>query len=600
MSKNSLLITVAAVLLTVPHSFLLAEDATANPEDFFNNPNEAAPETLKERPKELNATRGSVSETPGSEETIITKGIFFTSRADEIIKDGRKDVVGIQITDLEVPGGNQGLVKIAEPYLGKSLDKTQAVALKKEIILYYNAQKRPAVVIDIPLQYVGDGVLQILITEKRMGHFTFKGANWWPDKELAKYIHIKQGDEIDEEVLKNDFAWMNQNPFHHSDYKYAPSSEPNEVDIEVTTKDRFPIRFFTSGDNTGNPSTGNDRFSGGLTWGNAFWLDDLLTYQYMTSNFPERYISHTGNYLCLLPWQHSLSLFGNYSIVKPKIDGYTSRLTANQERLRYSIPFKPLYTNFSQSLTFGFDLKYANSSLLNLTMGQVAVEPGIPIIHKEQISQLTGNYHVENRTVKNYWWVDFDGFWSPFHFLPHQSNAAFSAIRPFSKHTYAYGLLTVGDVVQLPKKFSLAGLFRYQRATGALPPTELFTIGGYSTVRGYNEDEYDSDNGLIVNVEFRSPTITPLGYIWKVKDQLTFLGFMDYGIGTLYHSSGLGDFGHQYAWSVGPGLRYLINPYLSFRCDYGFKLHTMPSMNSVIASYRSGFGKWHLGLMLSY
>ncbi len=578
MRKNTLFISIASLLLTIPHPFLFGI------EEIAPDQNESIESLLF-----------------GAEEIVITKGIFFTSKSGQIIKEGRQDLVGIQIVDLEVPGGDQALVKIAQPFLGKPLVKDQIIALKKEIIRYFRANSHPAVVVEVPLQYVGDGVVQILITEQRLGKLIFKGAKWWPKRELAKYIHLKEGDEINEEVLRNDIAWMNQNPFHHSDYEYVDSSDPDTVDIEVTTKDRFPIRFFTSGDNSGNPSTGNDRFSGGLTWGNAFRLDDLLTYQYMTSNFPQRYISHTGNYLCLLPWQHSLTLFGNYSIVKPEIPGFNAGLTANQERLRYAIPFKPLYTVFSQSLTLGFDLKYSNSNLLNLTAEEVVIEVVTSIIQKEQISQLTGNYHVENRTKANYWWVDFNGYWSPFHFLPHQSNAAFNAVRPFSKHTYAYALLTVGDVVQLPKKFSLAGLFRFQRATGALPPTELFPIGGYNTVRGYNEDEYDSDNGLVVNVELRLPTITPIGYFpKKIKDQLIFLGFMDYGIGTLYHPSGVGDFGHQYAWSVGLGLRYLINPNLAFRSDYGFKLHTMPSQNTVAAAYRSGFGKWHLGLMLSY
>ncbi len=535
---------------------------------------------------------------------LIFRGFFFTGAADDVLPEGREGFTGVQIEDLDIPGGDGGLENIATPYLGKPINKEQLIALKQAIVNYYIKSKRPGIVVAIPRQKASSGIVQILITEKTLGKIIYKGAEWWSEDYLSQFIQVEPGEVIIEEDVLNDLAWLNQNPFHHSDLKYVAGSRPDEIDIEITTKDRFPIRFFATGDNTGNPATGNDRFSGGLTWGDAFRINDLLTYQYTTSNFPERYESHTGTYISYLPWKHTLMLFGNHTSVKiPTIPNFKVNAGSYDLRLRYTIPFKPLYTPFLQSLGFGFDVKYTNSNILNLATPQTTVLPfPNPIVQKLNISQLVGIYSLTNITGNHNYSLELDVYWAPFHFLKYQSDEDFAANRLFSKNKYAYAFLTIADTYTLPKNFLLASMLRIQKASTVIPNTELFSIGGYNTVRGYNESEFNSDNGLIVNLELRTPNISPFGrFSKKIEDQLVFLGFFDYGIGTTIHNvKALEGPATQYAMSVGPGVRYFINPVLAFRCDYGFKLHDLIAINSAQRAYFRGFGKWHLGLMLSY
>jgi len=77
-----------------------------------------------------------------------------------------------------------------------------------------------------------------------------------------------------------------------------------------------------------------------------------------------------------------------------------------------------------------------------------------------------------------------------------------------------------------------------------------------------------------------------------VKDQLQFLGFVDYG-GVWQESPGPTNPNPNDLLGVGPGVRYVINPYVSFRFDYGFQLTS------------SGFGngehsRGHIGVVISY
>ena len=64
----------------------------------------------------------------------------------------------------------------------------------------------------------------------------------------------------------------------------ALSDTPGATDLVLQTNDRFPFRFAAGYANNGPPVTGRDRWSLGVTWGNAFWLDQQLSYQFMSSD----------------------------------------------------------------------------------------------------------------------------------------------------------------------------------------------------------------------------------------------------------------------------------------------------------------------------
>lgn len=536
---------------------------------------------------------------------IVIKGIYITDNEADIIKEGRT-MTGVQVTNLCFPccpeaDCCESLETILTPFMGKQATKKELQELRKVILKYYKDFVRPLMEINVFVKSIKGGVLQILITEKRIGNITFVGQKWWPARLLARIFDIHSGEKFNKERIKNNLAWLNQNIFHRSKIKFTPSKEnPGDLDILITTKDRFPLRFYTIVNNNGIPSTGRERFSGGITWGNAFNNNDILTYEFHTGNIPKRYVSHTGNYLTYLPWKHRFSIFANYSKIKPAIHKHKNTSFSNQVRVRYTIPFKPLYTAFQHSAGIGFDLKYGNADSLSL------LQPNLPhVIKKLQIAQLVYTYALSERTKKNYYWLHYNFYWSPGQLFNNQGPSDFRRKRPFSSANYAYYYVNLGDIYTFPSKFSIAGTLSIQNATGTLPVTEVFCIGGYNTVRGYKPCEFASDNGLITNLEFRSPPIGVLNSFSKIKDQLILLTFFDYGIGYNYHARETrptepNDHKTQYAMGVGCGLRYNIQQYLSFRCDYGKKLHHMHTTNNAEKRVRRGDDQWYLGLLLAY
>ncbi len=115
-------------------------------------------------------------------------------------------------------------------------------------------------------------------------------------------------------------------------------------------------------------------------------------------------------------------------------------------------------------------------------------------------------------------------------------------------------------------------------------------IGGYGTVRGYDERQYNADQAILSSLEWAFPS-WPLLSLFnrrKISDAMHLLLFADGAYGTNY-----GENTGTYLLSAGPGLRYTFAPYLALRLDLGFRLHEE-------ATFVGDFYKWHFNLTGSY
>jgi hemolysin activation/secretion protein len=529
------------------------------------------------------------------------QGIFITSKQDHVLFEGRPNVRGIEFDEVTVPGGEEKLRGVLKSYLGRRITKSNAIEIKQKIIAYYVSQNNQITGVEFPEQKTTGGVLQIWIIQKKFDKAIYKGETWYSNEQLNKYLAIQPGYNISEDALQNNLSWLNRNPFQNTSMKYAPGSTSDTYDIEFISKKRRALRFYTRADDTGSPYTGYGRFAGGFNWGNAFGIGDLLSFEYCTSNEFKRYQSFTANYTSFLPWQHMLLVLGTCAFLEPDVQNANVNAKIAEAQVRYVIPFKPLYTPFTQSVSLGFDYKYTNSNFLALTPAGVEIAiTGPPVVIQQNISQLYGSYTFSYIPDQHNFAGSFEVYFSPGDILAHQSNSTFNAANPHSKNAYAYLNTTLGEVYT-HRYFSLTLLLRGQAASGTLPPTELFCLGGYNTVRGYHEVELATDNGLIANIELRSPPIQ----LWKkAHDALTFLAFLDYGLGNNWFQLKDTPFGTpphtQYLLGTGPGLRYTINPYVQARIDYGFKLHELYAVGHTLQELRLGFGQFHLGLLMSY
>ncbi|NGX38581.1 MAG: hypothetical protein K1000chlam2_01755 [Chlamydiae bacterium] len=380
---------------------------------------------------------------------------------------------------------------------------------------------------------------------------------------------------------------------------FTPGCEPGTTNIELVVCDRCPLQAYIGADNTGTSAAGTDRYYVGATWGNAFWIDHILTYQYTTSHDFKEFQSHTAHYTAPLYWQHLILLFGGYTSVEPEMRDFDSDGTAWQASGRYVIPFGCNYNGHIQEWSVGFDFKHYNNNLIFTSDERLAI-----ITKPVNLSQFMTGYAYAFETNCQRFSFNLDLYVSPGKMFSDQSSSRYDELSPNAKVKYIYGKLTVGDTLFFPGNWSFAALGRLQLASQNLLPSERFGLGGYDTIRGYQERQLLVDNALVLNAEFRTPPFSVLQFFGKgcCCDHMLFLVFFDYGLGNINdRSSGnrqeefvgpeIGT--TEYMMSVGPGVRYTINRYLSARVDWGVKLH-----QSVFST--KARSRWHAGIVLSY
>lgn len=532
------------------------------------------------------------------------QGIFLTESMEEIMPDGRPMVTGIQVMDVDVPGGIDCLASILEPYLGCPMTTETLIEIKQQIMNYYIDQGMRMMGVSVPSQITAGGVVQFLVIRKRFGNPTYIGEGWYDCEKLGCYLDVCPHQEICEDTLLNDLAWLNFNPFRQARMRYVPSDEQDVIDIEFEAKTRRSVRLYQRGDNTGSANTGYGRLYSGIIYGNMFGRGDILSFEYQFSNHFHRLQEYTANYTCYLPWKHIFTLYGMYASAKPSVPFNQNRAHAYEVLPRYTIPFKPLYTPLQQSVIFGFDYKHSDSAIINLSSLVGTIQPVPGAVRQEiNVTQLMLGYTLYDTLCNHSLYFNFEFYASPFTFLEHQSNHAYSRQRPHAKAKYCYLYMTAGDVITVCDSMTVSLLLRGQIASNTLPATELFSIGGFDTVRGYHEAEISGDNGFIANLELRT---LPFCVTPKNNGRVILLAFVDFGLSNNRFirqsvAPGARRIPHtQYLLGVGPGLRYTINPYFQFRCDYGFKLHKLIGGGLVNGRLLGGFGQVHLGALISF
>jgi hemolysin activation/secretion protein len=503
------------------------------------------------------------------EETFI-KRIIFSSHAEDIhLKDSDfSHTHCIAIRNVPFLRSHTDFLKaFGRKFIGQPLTMARLQALEKEVANFYQIYESPLVRIAIPEQEVVDGTLFILVQEPQLGEWKIEGNCYFSTEKIKKELRIQPNCPVDLTILASDLAWLNDNPFRSVNAVLSPGSIAGKTDVDLIVNDRWPYRFYNGADNTGTTTTGLYRLFAGVNMGNLFGIGQRLSYQFTISTRFNRFLSHSAEYIAPLPWRHLLKFIGGYSQVKPDLHTPHLRQTGEswQVDLRYEIPFLKAKNGLLQRFTFGADFKETNN---NLEFGGERI-----LLHDIDIVQATVIYILgaEKQPYKTSLQLEFYG--SPGHITSNNTNRAFERLRPFANCQYVY-FRGEWSSAYFKKGWALTTDFWGQGASTNLLPSEQFDLGGYNTIRGYQQNEATTDNGLAASIEIHTPTM----HFFKTsrfQDSLYFLGFIDYGWGKNHHLT-VGEKSSINMAGVGPGLRYTMGPYLSARFDCAFPLIKAP------------------------
>ena len=480
----------------------------------------------------------------------------------------------------------QSMVK---PFIGQPVTLKSLGELSRAIVAYYREHDRPVVNVFVPEQNITNGIVQVVVAESRVGQVNATGAKYFSNGQLRQEMQLRENEPISGDEIRGDLNWINRNPFRQSDILFSPGQVPGTTDVQLRTQDRFPVRFFAGYEDSGNQLTGDNRLFTGFNYGDLFGVGQQLSYQYTTGSDSNKFYAHSGTYVIPLPWHHELTFFGLYSEANASVAApLTTSGVSWQTSARYEIPL-PGTQAFQHSVLGGFDFKQSNNDLEfgGTTISNVYTD----------VAQFVIGYQASYVDDFGSTSAAATGFWSPGDLTgtPANKDMSYVATRAGARSDYTYGQFTLHRVTRLPWDFTSSIRALYQVASANLLPSEEFGLGGYQTVRGYDEREANGDDGFLLSTEVATPPVS-LGQFIGLKqatDQLQFLGFVDYG-GTSLHQATPSDTNpNTNLLGIGPGVRYNISPYLAVRFDYGFQM-----IDTGFDTRHNSRG--HIGVVISY
>jgi hemolysin activation/secretion protein len=450
-----------------------------------------------------------------------------------------------------------------QPYLRKPVSIRSLNELVRDVILFYRRNNQPVVDVSIPEQNVRDGVLQILVTEARVGRVLVEDADYFNPCMLARQVCTRPGQPIYESTLNCDVEWLNRNPFRSATVKLRPGKEPGTTDVIYSIDDRPPIRAYVGYEDTGTSATGLERTIYGMNYGNLWGLDHQIGYQYTASANFQSLSAHSASYLIPLLNRDTLLFYGSYATINTLAAAPTTTTgEAWQTSGRYTYNIDSCGP-IKSGLTAGFDFKQTNT---NLDLGGTTVSAT-----SAQIAQMEFGYFKNITRETGSFATGVDLFISPGGFSSDNNTAAFNAIRPGATANYIYSRAFAERQLLLS-----GGRVFMMRITGQISDANLLAneqlgFGGFNSIRGYDQRTANGDSGYLGTLELRSKPMHLGMHIDKDRDQFQALAFFDGGQAYV-HTFVPGQPGNVDLGGTGIGARYAIGSRVTARCDYGWQI----------------------------
>lgn len=472
---------------------------------------------------------------------------------------------GVEIRGLPLLA-NPAFDAAVRPYLGRPLTRGDLNAIVRIVQDTYRAGEHPFMDVGAPPQNVQSGVVQIVVTEYRVGAVEVTGNRHFSTPLIKGMSDLRSGEVLTLPRLRAALDDYNQNPFLTVDGVVRPGRDTGTTDLVLEAHDRFPLRVYAGYDNQGVPTLGRDEWFVGFNWGNVLGTGQILSYQF-TRSFEGQYMSHSASDVIPLSPNDRLIFFGAYAIQKPEFsDVFDSTGHSGQVSARFVHNMRGPGT-VRTSMQFGMDYKRADSNLefLGFRLLDTAVEVfQFPVIFTGTIEDRHGQTVLENQTVI-----------SPGGLTSHNTDADLQQLVPYAKATYAYDRISITRTTYFPHGINWVVRGMAQFATSNLPYSEQLSAGGLGSVRGYDPNQALGSEGVLLKTELNSPSFHLVASSGDFADQVQFGVFFDYG--KVWQRRRFPDSPKNAELaSVGGKVHYTLGRYLDIEVDLGRQLQKAP------------------------
>lgn len=429
---------------------------------------------------------------------------------------------------------------ITAKYEGRELglkDLYQAVAEINELYQKKNYIAAKAV---LPPQKIEDGVVKIQLVEGRFGEILVEGNKYTKSSYIIDRISLHSGDLVKLDQLQKDIFYFNNTNDVGMRAELRPGKEFGTTDCILRLKEPEEWQVTMFSDNAGRSESGLYRI--GMVFAN-------------NSLFGNR------ESLIINPIWTKGTLAGSVSYTVP-VNNFGTRLGVSYSKNQVDIISGPYETMDIQGNSSDFGLSLSHPFTVE---AKRKVEGYAELHWKESSTDFFGNTLLDS-TVKtatigsNIRTIDDKGVW-----YNQFSITGIDATKKDAyggKHFWRFNLSTIRQQELSNSRSIIWHLSSQMTDKREMPSSEQFSLGGMSSVKGYQEGLLSGDQGYYAGVEYDFPLQTTK----KVKG----LVFMDHG--STYNAYNNGSQNRDFLTSAGIGMILNYSPDFFGKVVVGFPL----------------------------
>lgn len=464
------------------------------------------------------------------------------------------------------------------PFLGPGRTADDVEKARAALEKAYHDKGFQTVSVSVPQQNALTGRVILKVTEMKVGQLRVKNSRYFDlDKVKDRAPSLKPGTVPNFNAVTKDIVGLNQWPDRRVTPALRAGITPGTVDVDLNVEDKAPFHGSLELNNRRSPNTSATRLIGTARYDNLWQLGHSFSFTYQVApENPDHAEVFSGSYLARfenVDWLTAL-IYGVKSSSDVATVGGMNVIGPGEIIGARAVMTLPARENFFHTLSAGMDYKHFDQ-----TMRSSSVVAGVPSSFSTPITYFPA--------VASYG-ATFQGEKS----LTQLNASITAAMRPAgddwrtfdNKRAWASGSFThlnvdVAHTHELPEGFQFWTKVAAQVSDGPQVSSEQFSIGGMDTVRGYLESEVLGDDGIVGNIEIRSPDVGSM-LQKEVKDE-TGQGAPRFTTWNEWRFFGFVDAGHVRVqrplpeqqtrfdvWSYGAGTRFKVFDHLNGVISY--------------------------------